>query len=132
MDDRKYLTAEEVAERYRGVVSIGTLRNWQAIRVGPVFVKIGKAFFPFREALGLRPPLSVNSTCQSVHTIPVPRARRSLKAKECKWARSRLQSENVLRVTAADVQRSSKLQSRSVEFIRRAVQNAAAKVEYMD
>jgi hypothetical protein len=43
MVDRKYLTAEEVAERYRGSVSIGTLRNWRAMRVGPTFVKIGKA-----------------------------------------------------------------------------------------
>jgi hypothetical protein len=43
MGDRKYLTAEEVAERYRGEVSIGTLRNWRAMRVGPTFVKIGKA-----------------------------------------------------------------------------------------
>jgi hypothetical protein len=29
MLDRKYLTAEEVAERYRGALSIGTLRNWR-------------------------------------------------------------------------------------------------------
>ena len=43
MGDRKYLTAEEVAERYRGAVSVGTLRNWRAMRVGPAFVKIGKA-----------------------------------------------------------------------------------------
>jgi hypothetical protein len=43
MDDSIYLTAEEVVERYRGAVSIGTLRNWRAIRVGPTFVKIGKA-----------------------------------------------------------------------------------------
>jgi Helix-turn-helix domain len=43
MEDRKYLTAEEVAERYRGAVSVGTLRNWRAKRVGPAFVKIRKA-----------------------------------------------------------------------------------------
>jgi hypothetical protein len=43
MGDPKYLTAEEVAQRYRGAVSVGTLRNWQAMRVGPAFVKIGKA-----------------------------------------------------------------------------------------
>jgi hypothetical protein len=39
MEDRKYLTAEEVAERYRGAVSVGTLRNWRAMRVGPAFLK---------------------------------------------------------------------------------------------
>jgi hypothetical protein len=50
MDDCKYLTAEEVAERYRGAVSIGTLRNWRALRAGPNFVKIGKAIlYPVSE-----------------------------------------------------------------------------------
>ena len=43
MADSKFLTPEEVAERYRGGVSIGTLRNWRAMRIGPTFVKIGKA-----------------------------------------------------------------------------------------
>jgi hypothetical protein len=43
MDERKYLTAEEVSKRYRGSVSVGTLRNWRAMKVGPTFVKIGKA-----------------------------------------------------------------------------------------
>ncbi|MBI0433524.1 DNA-binding protein [Roseomonas sp. KE0001] len=43
MTDGKFLTAEEVAERYRGEVSIGTLRNWRAMKIGPSFVKIGKA-----------------------------------------------------------------------------------------
>lgn len=43
MSDGKYLTAEEVSERYRGEVSIGTLRNWRAMKIGPSFVKIGKA-----------------------------------------------------------------------------------------
>ncbi len=37
------MTAEEVSERYRGEISIGTLRNWRSMRVGPAFVKIGKA-----------------------------------------------------------------------------------------
>ena len=43
MSDRKFLTADEVAERYRGEISVGTLRNWRSARVGPAFVKIGKA-----------------------------------------------------------------------------------------
>lgn len=48
--DRKYLTAEEVAGRYRGVVSAGTLRNWRAMRVGPTFVEIRKAvLYPIDE-----------------------------------------------------------------------------------
>jgi hypothetical protein len=41
--DQKFLTAEEVCERYRGVLTIGTLRNWRAMRIGPAYVKVGKA-----------------------------------------------------------------------------------------
>ena len=43
MSDGKFLTAEEVSERYRGGVSVGTLRNWRAMKIGPSFVKIGEA-----------------------------------------------------------------------------------------
>jgi hypothetical protein len=43
MADNKFLTPEEVSERYRGEVTVGTLRNWRAMRIGPAFVKIGKA-----------------------------------------------------------------------------------------
>ena len=43
MTEDKYLTPEEVSKRYRGGVSAGTLRNWRAMRIGPTFVKIGKA-----------------------------------------------------------------------------------------
>lgn len=43
MVNNKFLTPEEVSERYRGGISIGTLRNWRSMRIGPAFVKIGKA-----------------------------------------------------------------------------------------
>ena len=43
MADNKFLTAEEVSERYRGEITVGTLRNWRAMRIGPTFLKIGKA-----------------------------------------------------------------------------------------
>lgn len=50
MADNKFLTAEEVSERYRGEISVGTLRNWRAMRIGPTFVKIGKAvLYPVAE-----------------------------------------------------------------------------------
>jgi hypothetical protein len=50
MDAVKFLTPEEVAERYRGEVSVGTLRNWRSMRIGPGFVKIGKAvLYPVTE-----------------------------------------------------------------------------------
>ncbi len=43
MSGTTFLTPEEVAERYRGSISVGTLRNWRAMKIGPSFVKIGKA-----------------------------------------------------------------------------------------
>jgi hypothetical protein len=43
VSESKYLTTEEVCDRYRGEVSLGTLRNWRAQRVGPPFIKIGKS-----------------------------------------------------------------------------------------
>jgi hypothetical protein len=43
MTDVKFLTPAEVVARYRGEISEGTLRNWRAMRIGPPFVKIGKA-----------------------------------------------------------------------------------------
>ncbi|ESZ55588.1 helix-turn-helix domain-containing protein [Mesorhizobium sp. C120A] len=50
MDNRKFLTAEEVSERYRGSISLGTLRNWRAKRIGPAYVKLGKAvLYPIEE-----------------------------------------------------------------------------------
>jgi hypothetical protein len=49
-DDPKFLTADEVFARYRGEISPGTLRNWRSLRVGPAFVKIGKAvLYPVSE-----------------------------------------------------------------------------------
>jgi len=34
MSETTFLTPEEVAERYRGSVSVGTLRNWRAMKIG--------------------------------------------------------------------------------------------------
>lgn len=46
----EFLTAEEVSERYRSAISVGTLRNWRAAKIGPPFVKIGKAvLYPILE-----------------------------------------------------------------------------------
>lgn len=50
MSETKFLTPDEVIERYRGGVSVGTLRNWRAMKIGPSFVKIGKAvLYPLGE-----------------------------------------------------------------------------------
>jgi hypothetical protein len=47
----KFLTPEEVSRRYRGEVTEGTLRNWRAMRIGPAYLKIGKAVLYPVEAL---------------------------------------------------------------------------------
>ncbi len=41
--DDHFLTASDVAKRYRNEVSLGTLRNWRSMRAGPPYVKIGKS-----------------------------------------------------------------------------------------
>ena len=43
MTDNRFLTPDEVADRYRGGISVGTLRNWRTKRIGPSYMKIGKA-----------------------------------------------------------------------------------------
>jgi len=46
----QFLTPEEVSQQYRGTIAVGTLRNWRAMRVGPPFIKIGKAvLYPLGE-----------------------------------------------------------------------------------
>ncbi len=43
MSKKRYLTQEEVVERYRGLISIRTLANWRSARRGPRYVRAGKA-----------------------------------------------------------------------------------------
>ncbi len=43
MSKKRYLTPEEVVDRYRGLISIRTLANWRSLRQGPKFTKLGKA-----------------------------------------------------------------------------------------
>ena len=39
---KRYLTQDEVADRYRGLISVRTLANWRSMRIGPKFLKCGK------------------------------------------------------------------------------------------
>lgn len=50
-DDDELLTDEEVSARYRGRISVGTLRNWRTLKIGPAYVKVGKAVLYRRAAL---------------------------------------------------------------------------------
>jgi hypothetical protein len=43
VSDSRYLTPEEVSVRYRGEITVGTLANWRAMKIGPPYLKIGKA-----------------------------------------------------------------------------------------
>jgi len=45
------LTDEEVVARYRGRITLGTLRNWRALKIGPSYIKVGKAVLYSRAAL---------------------------------------------------------------------------------
>ena len=50
MTGSAFLTTEEVSERYRGLITVGTLENWRTLRIGPSFMKVGKAvLYPVAE-----------------------------------------------------------------------------------
>jgi hypothetical protein len=37
----EYLTAKEVSERWRGSITVGTLKQWRWLQKGPRFVRFG-------------------------------------------------------------------------------------------
>lgn len=43
MIEKRFLTAVEVSERYRGEITVATLRNGRTMRIGPALIKVGKA-----------------------------------------------------------------------------------------
>ena len=43
MTEPVFLSTEEVSDRYRGRITGGTHQDWPAMRIGPPFLKIGKA-----------------------------------------------------------------------------------------
>lgn len=45
------LTDEDVVARYRGRITLGTLRNWRALKIGPPYIKVGKAVLYSRASL---------------------------------------------------------------------------------
>ncbi len=47
MTDSGFLTPQQVADRYKGAISVRTLANWRSIGQGPDYVKIGgKVVYP--------------------------------------------------------------------------------------
>jgi hypothetical protein len=70
MSSDKFLTPEEVSTRYRGEITVGTLRNWRAMRIGPAFVKVGKAvLYPVKQLDAWDEKNLV--ICRATKTIPV-------------------------------------------------------------
>lgn len=43
----EFLTEEEIVTRYRGAISLGTLKNWRHRKIGPPWVRVGRtALYP--------------------------------------------------------------------------------------
>jgi hypothetical protein len=70
MTDSIFLTLEEVVERYRGQISVGTFRNWRSMRIGPSFIKIGKAVLYPLEELNRWDRRNL-VTCRSSRSLPI-------------------------------------------------------------
>jgi hypothetical protein len=70
MTDPIFLTLEEVVERYRGQISEGTFRNWRSMRIGPSFIKIGKAVLYPLEELNRWDRRNL-VTCQPSRSLPI-------------------------------------------------------------
>lgn len=51
MTEVTFLTIDEVVQRYRGLISHGTLNNWRSMGQGPAFFKAGKAILYPLESL---------------------------------------------------------------------------------
>lgn len=43
--ERQFMTADELASRYSGKVSVKTLANWRSTGTGPAYTKIGNRVF---------------------------------------------------------------------------------------
>lgn len=48
------LAPEKAHERYRGTISLGTLRNWRMMKIGPSFLTLGRAVLYLLAALEAR------------------------------------------------------------------------------
>jgi len=64
-DSKKYLSVEEVAKRYDGLISVRTLNNWRTQGNGPAFVKLGgKVAYPLDKLIEWEAKQTVNSTSE--------------------------------------------------------------------
>ncbi len=67
MSNEVYLTPDEVEERYRGQITLRTLRNWRSQGKGPPFTKIGGGILYSLDQLMLwEKKNTINYICESV------------------------------------------------------------------
>lgn len=68
-DDAKYLTPQELSDRYRGEITVRTLANWRCLGVGPKFTKVGgRILYPLAEVLSWERSRTVGSTSSYART----------------------------------------------------------------
>ena len=60
---QKYLTAQEVAFRFDGKISVNTLGNWRNLGVGPAYLKLGgRVLYPIEKLVEWEQRNTVQST----------------------------------------------------------------------
>lgn len=60
-----YLTPAEVAERFRGTISVRTLANWRSMGIGPKFTKVGgRILYPVHEVVEWEAQRTVGGTAE--------------------------------------------------------------------
>lgn len=65
MHVKKFLTPQELSDRWEGRISVRTLANWRTQGSGPQFSKIGGAvLYPFDKLIEWENRNTVNSTSQ--------------------------------------------------------------------
>lgn len=61
----KFLTAQEVSNRYDGRISVKTLTNWRNLGGGPPFTKLGgKVLYPVEKLVAWEQRNTVQSTSE--------------------------------------------------------------------
>jgi len=59
----KYLTAEQLRQRWGGNVSVRTLSNWRSLGTGPKFTKLGgRVVYPLHEVEAFEARRTTDST----------------------------------------------------------------------
>lgn len=68
-DEAKYLTAQELSDRYRGEITVRTLANWRCLGVGPRYLKCGgRVIYPLHEVVAWERARTVGSTSSYART----------------------------------------------------------------